>query len=829
MRHLYSDFRYALRTLRKSPLFTAIALASIALGIGANTAIFTIVDQVLLRLLPVKNPRELVVLASKGATIGSNRGSFSLSHPMYRDLLDHNQVFTGMICRYGFGVQIGFQGQTSLASAELVSGNYFEVLGVAPALGRLFSDEDDKTPGGHPLVVLSNTYWRNYFNSNSSVIGRDIVVNGQTLTVIGVSQPGFDGLDIGNSAQLFIPILMKAQMTPTWNDLDNRRSTWLNAFGRLRPGITLEQAQASLVPLYQAIRETEVKAITKITPYALEQFRKGAIEVQPGSQGRPSLQRFLDTPLKVLMCIVAVVLLIACANVANLLLARATARQKEIAVRLSLGASRGRLVSQLLVESFVLSILGGIAGLAFAYATARYMLTFAPPEVPLTFSATPDLRILAFNFAISIVTGLIFGLFPALSATRSDLANSMKDTAAAVVGGSGNRFRKTLVVAQVALSLLLLITAGLFVRSLQHLKDLSPGFKTDNLIAFNVDASLNGYSAERIKSAYKQLTDEIRSFPGVKAAAFAAVPLLADSNWQSTISVEGYEAKPSEDRTPNINTVSPGYFATIELPLVAGREFTLQDQQPETHVAVVNQAFVKRFFGTRNPIGRLIGFGGAAGTPLPIEIVGVAADAKYANLKDEIRMQVFLPYLEERRPTGMTAYVRTATPPEQAFASIREVVRRLEPNLPIRAMRTMETQINMNLILERFVASLSSAFGTLATILALIGLYGVMSYMVARRTREIGIRMALGAYSGSIVRMVMREVLLLIAIGVGIGFPAALAAARLVQSQLFGITASDPLTLAAATTILSLVAAAAGFLPARRASRTNPVRALRYE
>jgi putative ABC transport system permease protein len=844
---LVQDLRFALRTFRRAPVFTAVAVASLAFGIGANTAVFTLTDQILLRLMPVKNPQELVQLAGRGNHYGSNRGGNALSYPMYKDFRGREDVFSGVLCRFDLPMSLTFDGRTERVSGELVSGNYFEVLGVQPAAGRVFNQQDDLTPGGHPVAVLGYGFWKSRFAADPGVVGKTMVINGHNLEVVGVSQEGFDGVEQGVATQVFVPVLMKGEMTPLWNDLENRRSRWVNVIGRLRAGMTVEKAQAALQPFFHSMLEQEVReaAFANAPPYSREQFLKMAVEVLPGSQGRTDLSRNAKKPLLVLTGIAAFVLLIACANVAGLLVARAASRQKEIAVRLALGAGRMRVIRQLVAESLLLAALGGAAGVALAFFASRFLLTFlTPPDQHLTISATPDWRVLTFTILVSVGAGLVFGLLPALQATRPKLAPVLKDQAGAVTGGGAAvRLRKLLVVTQVTLSLLLLIGAGLFIRTLRELRNIHPGFTTENLIAFAVDPSLNGYSVDRTKLFYRQLLEGLQQTSGVHSAALASVPILYGWEWDSTITVEGYETKPGEDMNPFFNSISPGYFETLGIPVLTGRDFRDSDVDTLVHrvdrdtgkedkvpkAVVVNHKLAEHYFEARGALGRHIGFGGDPGTKADMEIIGVIGDAKYMNVRDEVPWQVFIPFLASDFVSGMTGYVRTDMPPEQVFSMVRERVRKLDPNLPVYNLRSFETQVDRSLSAERAVASLSTMFGLVATLLALIGLYGVMAYTVARRTREIGIRMALGALQGNVLWLVMREVLILVGAGIAIGLPAAVGLSRLVESQLFGIQPHDPLTLAAATVVLALVSAAAGYLPARRATRVNPVQALRYE
>ena len=839
------DFKYALRTLRRSPGYMAVAAMTLALGIGANTAIFSLLDQILLRLLPVKNPQQLVLLTMRGHHYGSNWGGNAISHPMFRDFQAHNDVFSGMFCRFRDPVSLTFAGQSERVNAELVSGTYFSVLGVNTILGRAFTPEDDRVPLGHPLAMLTYDYWKRRFGGDPGIVGKNLIVNGHNVTVLGVVQPGFDGVELGYSTKVFIPIMMQDWIVVgNRKMLTDRRMRWVNAFGRLKPGVSITQAKASLEPFMHSMLEMEVKeaAFSHASAYDREQFLKSWMDVLPGSQGRSYTRRELSTPLWVLMATTGVVLLIACANLANLLLARATGRQKEIAVRLAVGASRGRIISQLLTETLSLAGLGGIAGLAIAFWADKALLRIYLPadSTDLNISTLPDFRILVFTLGVTVLTGIVFGLVPAFQTTRPDVGRVLKDEAGAVVGGGHAGLRKTLVVAQVALSLLLLIGAGLFLRSLKNLSNLGPGFPAERLVGFNIDPSLGGYIPERSKIYYQQLTNALSSVPGVESVGLASMRILENDEWDSSMTVEGYTpAKPEDRAEPYMNQISPGYFATLGVPIVAGRDFRMTDDHeikkgPEDDdwtptTVMINEKFAKKFFPGRNPLGLHLGFGSDPGTRMDMEIIGIVKDIKYTNLRDEVPEQAYVPYMGSHFLGSMTVYIRTAVDPNLLMPAVRQKVRELDANLPIYGLRTTETQINNSLVTESMIASLSTVFGFLATMLAVIGLYGVMSYTVAQRTREIGIRMALGAEQGKVVWMVMREVLRLIGIGVVAGIPAALALTRVVESQLFGLTGHDPRTLGISTVALTVVACAAGYIPALRASRLDPMKALRYE
>jgi predicted permease len=831
---LLQDLRYAVRTLRKSPLFVSVAILSLALGIGANTAIFTLINQLILQYLPVRNPEELVLLTARGRHYGSNSGPNALSYPLYQDFRDKNQVFSGMFCRHGDMVSITFEGRTELAAAELVSGNYFPVLGVGAAAGRVFNASDDLFQGAHSLAVISYSYWRSRFAGDRGVVGKKIVVNGSPLTIIGVSQQGFDGVEPGYAPQIRIPITMQDSLPPgqPYPQLNNRRRRFIQVFGRLKPGMTIERAKAGLQPLFHQILEREVLAadFAKASPDTKQQFLKMWMDTLPGSKGRSQLRQQFSKPLLALMAIVALVLLIACSNLANLLIARASARQKEIAVRLALGAGRWRLIRQLLVESILLSFLGGIAGLALAVWMDRLLISFQPPDIwGISLSAAPDATILIFTLLVSLVTGILFGLVPALQATRPVLATTLKDEAGSVAGGASAGLRKSLVVAQVALSLLLLVSAGLFIQSLSKLKELDPGFQTRNLVMFEVEPTLSGYKPQWARDYYRQLLERLQTLPGVSSAAFAAIPLLIGDEWDDDVTIEGYTPKQGETPDPHMQFCSPRFFETLKIPILLGRDFTIKDGQGAPKVGIVNQKFAKRYFGDRNPIGRHLGLGIDLGTKTDIEIVGVAGDTKYENMREEIPYELYAPWIQQEWVGSMTAYVRTEAAPSSFFATLRRTVREVDASVPIYGIRTVDHQVENSLVTERLLATLSTVFGALATLLAAVGLYGVMAFMVTRRTREIGIRMALGASSGSVVWLIMREVLILAVTGLAIGLAAALGLTRLVEAQLFGIQATDTATMILATLGIAAVALLAGYLPARRATAVDPMRALRFE
>jgi len=625
---------------------------------------------------------------------------------------------------------------------------------------------------------------------------------------------------------------MKPVMVPEWEwaHMDDRRTRWVQVFARLKPGYTVQSAKAPLQGLFTQIRQYEMTlpAAKDWSPYSREQFMKGQLLVEPAAMGYSELRNSFSTALVVLMSMVGLVLLIACANVANLLIARAFMRQKEIAVRLSLGAPRRRLVRQLLVESLVLSFAGGLLGLTLAVLLTRTLLSLVPSEgQPLKITAHPDPRILAFTLVLSFVTGIVFGLLPALRASRPDPWTTLKDTVGSIAGTGGSLFlRKGLVAAQVALSFLLLFGAGLFVRSLQNLKTTDTGVGLDNLVTFQLSPTLNGYDAPRTVQFYRELLERLRSAPGVRSAAVATVPILAGSEWDSSMSVEGHRFADGEDMQAFMNALSPGYFETMKIPFIEGRDFTVLDQKEQATVAIVNKKFADHFFPGHSALGKHIGFGGGPEAKLNIEVVGVVADSLYEGPREGVHRQGFIPNWGRN---SVAVYVRMQASSSSAFGMIRNEVRALDNAMPVYALKTVESQLDETLMTDRLIALLSAGFGFLATLLASIGLYGVMAFVVARRRKELGIRLALGAQPAGVIWLVMREVLVLLAIGLLVGVPAALALGRYVSGQLYGIQPNDPWMASGTLVLLAFISAAAGLIPAHRASRIDPILALRYE
>jgi predicted permease len=835
MSGLWVDLKLALRVFVKSPVFAGIVVLTLALGSGANTAIFTLLDEVMLRLLPVERPYRLVVLNAPGPFSGWTSSQSDtvdpVSQPMYEGLRDRAPVFSGVLAHYRTPIHLSVSGETDNVSGDMVSGTFFQVLGLRPALGRLFTPEDDRVPSGHPVIVLGHGFFQRRFGGDPGVVGRTLSVNNHPMTVVGVAPPAFDGVEVGASIDVYVPLSMQQEVQPTWGKrLGDWRSRWLSCVARLKDGVSVEEARAGANVVYRQLIEEDLQHVQAPSERIQRLFREKSLELLPGGRGTSGLRDQSGTPLVVLMGMVGLVLLIACANVASLLLTRASSRHKETAVRIALGASRYRLVRQCLVESVALSVAGGLVGLLLAYWVGEALIRALPfEEAARTLTAAPDMRVGLFTLALSVLTGVVFGLVPAIKASRSDLTPALKSEAAAVVGGSGHfRFRKGLVVAQVALSLLLLIGAGLFTRSLMNLRALDPGFRADRLVAFSVDPALDGYDFNHRVDILRRIQEEIAAEPGVASVSAAEVALLTDSNSSSTVRVEGYESKEGESMNPNFNSVAPGFFSTMGIPLVAGRDLGPTDLLGAPRVAVVNEVFARYFFKSTSPIGRRFGLGRRE-SGFDVEIVGVVRDGKAANLREETRRFVYLPYMQEENVGGLTFYVRSTVDLDGVGPRLRAAVRRVDAGLPVTDMKTMTAQIGESLFVERMVAALSAAFGLLATVLAAIGLYGVMSYAVTMRTREIGLRVALGADQRAVLLLVLREVALLAVLGVAIGLPGGYGLGRLVESQLFGLTARDPLTFGVATVALVATAMLAGLIPAARAARVDPMTALRYE
>ena len=841
---MLTDVRCAFRMIAKNPGFSAVAILSLAVGIGANTAIFTLVDYVMLRSLPVRQPEQLAVVARN-----PEKPATSFAYPDYVYIRDHNQSYSGLIASSGGGSAWAFAvpGEKG-TSAEVVagahvSGNYFEVLGVGAAIGRVFTPADNLTEGAHPYAILSYDLWQRRFGGDRGVLGRAITLNGARFTVVGVASRGFHGINVGTSNDVFLPIMMMPTLNPPANGWNTRHWWWLRVIGRLKPGATLQSATPEANVLWQQI----LKADPEYKPppaYAQDRAQLNRLVVLQGSGGWSNLRTQFSKPLTVLMIVVGMVLLIACANVANLLLARAAGRQKEIAVRLAIGAGRARLVCQLLIETLVVSVLGGITGLLFAWWGVRGMLGLLPKQrIPTELYLTPDLRVLGFAFAASLITGLICGLVPAIQSTRPDLVTSLKNETAAA---RRSRFdlRRILVVAQVAISLLLLIGAGLFVRSLSNLQNLDPGFVRESVLLVSVNPQASGYQGQRLRDYYERLLAKVGAYPDVRAASLANITPLSNSRWNQDVAIQGYQWKPDEKPYIDFNAVSPRFFETLGIPIIAGRDFTDRDSPAVTpdpkpkpdpadkakgpRVVIINETMAKRFFSRQSPLGARLCRDEKFKMEESYEIIGVVKDAKYFGVREATESMVYVPAWRDGAG-GKTLCLRTTGRPERVVASVRREVAALDRAIPVLQTLTMADQFDNDIAQERMLTTLGGFFGGLALLLAAVGLYGVMAHAVARRVREIGIRMALGARSGEVLWLILRETVIMVGIGALIGIPAALALTRLLASFLYGLTPQDPLSIAVSTAILLAITALAGYIPARRATAVDPMIALRYE
>ncbi len=831
------NIKFALRTLFKTPFVTTIAVLSLAFGIGANTAIFSLFNQMLLKPLPVTAPRELVNLVAPDPKPGSQSCNQAgdcdavVSYPMFRDLEKSTDVFAGLAAHRAFGANLSYQGQTQNGEGMLVSGSYFPTLGLAPALGRLLGPGDDATVGGLPVAVLAYDHWQTRFGARPDVLSATLIVNGQSLTIVGVAPPGFNGTTLGSQPRVFVPITMRGLLDNNFDGFENRLNYWAYAFGRLAPDVTIETARTALQPKYRAIiSEVEAPLQRGMSDATMERFRNKPLVLEPGYRGQSSVHEEASTPLQILFGVTAIVLLIACANIANLLLARSAARAGEMAVRLSIGASRTKLIGQLLLESCLLAVLGGVGGLVVAMWTMRIIGALLPAEASATLSFELEWPVMAFAAALSLATGVLFGLFPAIHSTRPDLATTLKGTAGQPSGGrSAAYFRGGLVVGQMALSMALLAAAGLFIKSLYNVSQVDLGLKLDNVVTFSISPELNGYTPERSKVLFEQLEQSLASQPGVTGVTASMVPLLAGSNWGTDVCVQGFESGPDINSNSRFNAVGPGYFSTLGIPVLSGREFVESDRLGGREVVIVNEAFADKFKLGRNAVGTLMARSGRTNGAYDMEIVGLVQNSKYAEVKAVVPPLFFTPYKQDERIGFLSFYVRTDASPEALLRTVPGIVAALDGNLPVEEARTMPQQVRENVFLDRMISTLSAAFAALATILAAIGLYGVLAYTVTQRTREFGLRMALGADGANVRWLVLRQVGVMAAIGGVIGLALAIWIGREAESQLFEVKGSDPVVFAAAFVLLGVVALAAGIIPAQRASKVNPMRALRWE
>ncbi len=837
MNTLLQDIRYALRQLRKSPAFTLTVIVTLALGIGANAAVFTLFDQVLLRMLPVERPQELVRFEWTGAFSGS-MSSFGgdshnyFSYPMYKDLRDQNQVFQGMLAADKASVGISWHDQAENADAEVVTGNYFQLMGLKPAIGRLLTQQDDTAKNANPVAVLGYDYWKTRFAASREIVGQSVLINGHPFTILGVAPANFQSAIGGYKPGVFIPISMVDIAMPwmsTRDSLVNHQSVWLTLVARLKPGISIPQAEASLGPLWHSLRAFEFTLYKgKSERFRREFVDNSHLSVHDDSTGFNPNRIDLEKPLIILMSMAGLLVALCAINVATLLLLRAAGRAREMSMRYALGAKRSRIVSQLLVEGGLLGLAGAAAGLAFAplVATALVRLITSADPGSEPYSTSIDARVLLFTLAISVAVSLLFSAAPVLHFLHPNLAEALRQNSG-TASKSSQRFRKAAVGAQIALSVLLLGGAGLFVRTLDNLRHQSVGFDTGRLAVFSLDPTNSGYGEVRAAQLLSNALDAISRIPGISSAAATTDPELSGDSNTTGFSVQGY--KPSEEENMGFESpwVTPGYFATLKQPLLGGREFTLADGPGAPLVAVVNLAFANRFYGSpQNAIGRVVGDGD---TPDVITIVGVVGESRHTDLRTVLGPAVYRSYFQQKHLGGGEIYVRSLQTPETVEGAIRQTIHQLDSTLVVDGLRTMDEQVDRSAADERALAFLAIGFALLAMLLAAVGLYGVLAYSTEQRTREIGVRLALGAQRSGVVMLVVREMAVIAVLATAVALPSIVALARLFRSQLYGVTTFDPLTLAGAVIMTGVMIVLAAALPARRAATVEPMQALRTD
>jgi predicted permease len=850
MATFWQDLRYGVRMLVRSPGFTAVAVLTLALGIGANTAIFTVINSVLLSSLPVKSPQQLAFVTDPGAagmSVGMQTGNRDqLTYDEYLAIKDRNSVFSDVLAIQSqtapLPVSVGnTAGDTEqdgpLATVNMTSRNFFDLLGVNPILGRTYTGDVDRLRDANPVAVISYRFWQNQFGGAQSAIGSKVRIRRTTFEIIGVAPRNFFGLTVGYAPDIWVPLTMQSEVFPGYDWLTveknpQEKTEWLQVVGRLKPGVTVAQAKASVNVLFQQYLEAQLGSTVNANDR--KNFLNQQLAVGEGSHGASVVRENFEQPLLILMGVVGLVLLIACANVANLLLARAASRKKEIAVRVALGAGRGRLFRQLLTESTLLALAGAVLGLLLApWADAVLLRLVSSGPQPIPLNVQPDATILAFTLGVALLTGVLFGLAPAYRASRVDLNDVLKGTSRGVVGGTARKGRapigKVLVVGQVALSLLLLIVAGLFIRSFQKLSEVNLGYDRDHLVLFSVNPQTAGYQGAEGTEVLKQMLARLRSIPGVRGATLSDNGLLSHGDSRDEITIDGYTPKSGQEMHARFDEVGPHFFSTIGTPILMGREIGPEDSGNGQRAGLINETMARYFFGNESPIGRRI-WDMFPTTHTDFIVVGVVADSKHNSLRERPQPRFYVPFFHPiGQETSAEIMVRVAGSTSSVVAAIRDAVKQAGPNLPAVQITTMTELVERSLSTETMITKLAGFFGALAVLLACIGIYGIMAYAVTGRTNEIGIRMALGAQRKDVLWLVLRETLLLVLIGALIGLPAVFGASQLIKSQLFGLSAADPVSLILATVLMFVVAIIAGYIPARRASRTDPMVALRYE
>jgi len=830
------DLRYAVRNLRTTPFVNAVAILSLALGIGANAAIYSIFEQILLRPLPVAAPHELVNLNLPGPIQGNDSCNQSgcgngiiWSYPMFRDLERSQTVLAGIAGYRIFGASIALGDEPAVGEGSWVTGAYFTTLGLRPALGRLLGPSDNEPGADNMVAVIAHRFWMDRFGGRPDAIGQLLKLNGRPYTIVGVAPERFEGVTLGARPLVYVPMQSRVYVG-TYKGLENRRDYWVYIFGRRKPGVSMEATKAGLdrviAPILAGVEAPLQQGMSAPT---MAKFKAKRVVLEPGARGQTSMHREIRTPLSMLFGMTALVLLIACANIANLLLARGANRATEMAVRLSLGASRQRLVRQLMVESLVLAILGGLVSLLVARWTLSGIAALLTPDAVQTLELRVRVPVLLFAAALALATGFLFGLFPALHSTRPDLITSIRAGAGQIAGGGvAGRFRTWLAVAQIALSTTLLVSAGLFLKSLVNVSRVDLGIRIDRVVTFSVSPLRVGYDTLRAKVLYARVEDELRAIPGVTGVTSSMVPLLSGDSWGNDVRVQGFECLPDTDCNSRYQAAGADYFTMIGAPLLAGRDFRRSDSYGAAKVAVVNLAFAEKFKLGRDAVGKFMGRASGSDS-LRIQIVGLVPNIAYNNAKQDPQAVFYLPWMQQGVVGQMYFYARTRLPVEQLVAAIPPMMKRIDATLPVQELKTMPQQLKENVFLDRMISVLSASFALLATLLAAVGLYGVLAYSVSQRTREIGVRMALGADAGRVQRMVLRQVGVMVAIGTVIGTLGAFAVGRAAQSLLFGLQGHDAQVFVSAVLLLATVAFGAGWLPARRASRTQPMMALRYD
>lgn len=836
MNTILQDLRYALRQLRRAPGFALIAIATLALGIGANTAIFSLLDQALLRSLPVRDPQRLIILQGTGDAweggTHSHGGSVEsyFSYPMYEDLRDRNEAFDGLIATTPADIGVVHAGQSQNARAEVVSGNYFTVLGVQPALGRLFTQADDLQPNVNPIAVLSFDFWKNHLGADPSIVGSAISINGHPFQVAGVAAPRFRSAVWGEAPAVFAPLQMIDQIIPGMGGrLTNHKDRSINLIGRLKSDESRAQAEVALAPLWHSLRADELKALGTRSKHFVDEFlTRSRLLVLPGATGFSYARDDYRAPLLLISAMAALILLIASVNVASLLLVRSAGRRREFAMRFALGAQSARILRQLLLEGLLIGIPGGLAGMLLAPMILRALLhRLNGDQAYGAFIAAIDSRILLFSVASTLAVSILFSLAPAFQLRRPDLTLATRQQS-----GTGApaklAVQRAVVCLQIGLSVVLLLGAGLFVRTMQNLRHVDVGFNTAHLVTFGINPKLSGYALPAFPALQQRLIDAMKTLPGVQSVAATTVPELANDDTGGNVTVSGYNAPPEENFDIEEPFINPDYFATLQIPLTAGRLFTEDDNASHPNVGIVNQSFANHFCGSAPAcVGRMMAKGAGNKLKFDTQIVGVVRDAKHTGVREPVTPTWFRPVKQDPNPGELFLYLRTYSNPGPTLTTVRRAVQQFDPNLTFIALRTMEMQIDDELSNERMISLLAVAFGALATLLTAIGLYGVLAYTTTQRTREMGIRIALGSTRAAVVRLVLVDVLMLAAIGVAVAIPLALVTGRLLRSELFGVSTSDPLTFAAVIVLIASVGLVAAWLPARRAAHIDPMQALR--